>query len=56
LRARALGLQVRLRDRGAAEAAQALLASGLLAPMAEQPLRGVVVADGASASMRSGTM
>jgi DNA-binding SARP family transcriptional activator len=55
LRARALGLRVRLRGSGALEEAQALLASGMLAPMAEQRLRAAVAAQGASACRRPGT-
>jgi ATP/maltotriose-dependent transcriptional regulator MalT len=48
--ARLLGLRIRLRDRCAADDAEALLASGTLAPLAEQRLRASVAAKGVDAA------
>jgi hypothetical protein len=55
LKARAVGLRVRLGAGGAAEEARALLASGMLAPLARQRLRAAVEAKAADAAARNGT-
>jgi tetratricopeptide (TPR) repeat protein len=56
LRARAVALRVRLNGNGAVEEAGALLASGTLAPLAEQRLREAVAAERVNAAVRRGAM